>query len=176
MAGLTPLPGGNRAPGPGARRWSLAAGRLGVFAALWWVLTAGDVDSWRVGVPGVLLAVLSSRPRRRGRIRLLGLAAFVPFFLWRSLVASVDVAWRALHPRMPIDPDLLDYRLRVPDGPGRLLFASAINLLPGTVSAEIEGDRLRVHVIDRGQPQDALLEDLELRVAAILEAAPGGPG
>lgn len=163
--------------GPKARLGSLVGSRGALLAILWWALADGDVASWWFGVPCLLLAVLASlalAPERRYVVRPLGLAAFVPFFLHRTIRGSIDVAWRALHPRIPIDPDLVYYDLRVPEGPGRLLFASAINLLPGTVCAKFEGDRLLLHVLDCGATDlNAELEALERRIDAALARPPG---
>lgn len=179
MAGTTRLRGQNRQSGFNREGWSLAAGRGALFAMIWWVLAEGDTGSWRMGAPCVLIAVLALialSPRRVWRLRPLGVIAFIPFFLRRTVIGSVDVAWRALHPRMPIDPDLVYYRLRFPAGPGRLLFVSAVNLLPGTVGAEFEGDSVVIHVMDRQRPHDTSLESLERRVAAMLAPEPGEPG
>ena len=35
--------------------WTVAV-RIGLFAALWWVVTEGAPDAWLVGIPAVLLA------------------------------------------------------------------------------------------------------------------------
>jgi multicomponent Na+:H+ antiporter subunit E len=176
MAGSTPPGGAKRTSGPAPDRVSLLAPRAALGAAIWWLLSGGDPASWSVGIPCVLLAVLASRtlsPHRRLRVRVRGVPAFVGLFVAQTIRGSVDVAWRALHPRMSIDPDLVDYVLRFPAGPGRLLFASTVNLLPGTVCVEIERDRVRLHVIARSADLDAQLETLERRVAAML-ADPAG--
>jgi multicomponent Na+:H+ antiporter subunit E len=79
--------------------------RTVVFALLWWILAAGAMSSWLIGAPVVLCAVLASGALLPGvSWSLSGLVRFVPFFLWRSLYGGVDVARRALHPRLPISP------------------------------------------------------------------------
>jgi multicomponent Na+:H+ antiporter subunit E len=169
MAVFKPRRARERAQGPGTP-WSLAAKRGLGFGAIWWAMTDGDHDSWPLGCVCVLLALTASlwlAPRRVARISLLGVAAFVPFFIAKTVSGSVDVARRAIHPRLPIDPEVQRYRLLYPRGPGRLLFVAAVNLLPGTVAAEIEDDHLRVHVIDRSRPLDVELAALERRVAAL---------
>jgi multisubunit Na+/H+ antiporter MnhE subunit len=72
-----------------------------------------------------------------------------PFFLWRSLYGGVDVARRALHPKLPISPGLFDYRWRLPPGLPRVFMANTVSLLPGTLSAELGEEYLHVHVLDR---------------------------
>ena len=80
---------------------------------------------------------------------------------------SVDVAHRALHPARPIAPVLLNYTLRLPEGPSRLLFVSAINLMPGTLCVEMTEDYLLIHSIHDGLPVQAELALLEVRVADV---------
>lgn len=72
-----------------------------------------------------------------------------------------------MHPRLPIDPQLIDYNLRLPDGASRVLFMNVVNLLPGTVSADVCNHVLIVHVIDGRQPMHQQLAKLECVVAGL---------
>jgi multicomponent Na+:H+ antiporter subunit E len=94
------------------------------------------------------------------------MARFLPFFLWQSLRGGIDVARRALHPRLPLAPLLLDYPLRLPDGPACTFLANTVSLLPGTLSADLENGCLTVHVLDGSQPDvSAELQSLEALIA-----------
>jgi multicomponent Na+:H+ antiporter subunit E len=129
--------------------WSFCFRAL-VFALLWWILTQGAINSWLVGVPVVVLAVLASKQLLPVvSWSLSGIVRFIPFFLWRSLYGGVDVARRALHPKLPISPGLFDYRWRLPPGLPRVFMANTVSLLPGTLSAELGEEYLHVHVLDR---------------------------
>ncbi|MEO6423512.1 MAG: Na+/H+ antiporter subunit E [Candidatus Nitrotoga sp.] len=123
--------------------------RAVAFALLWWILTAGAVESWPVGVPVVLIATLVSMVLLPGfPLSPTGVACFVPFFVWQSLRGGADVAWRAFHPGMPINPGLIDYPLRLAPGLPRVFLVNTVSLLPGTLSAELGEDCLKVHVLD----------------------------
>ena len=142
--------------------------RTVLFALLWWILTEGAVNSWLVGAPVVLFAVLVSGVLLPGvSWSLSGLVRFVPFFLWRSLYGGVDVARRALHPRLPISPGLLDYRWRLPPGLPRVFMANTVSLLPGTLSAELDDVYLHVHVLDETGAFTSELQVVEERVARL---------
>ena len=146
--------------------------RAALFAFLWWVLTEGDSRSWLIGVPVVLAAAAATvalNPSSRWRLSLAGLAGFVPHFLWRSIVGSVDVAWRAFHPSLPISPALIRYPLGLPaDGPARVFFAGVVNLLPGTLSAELHDDSMTIHLLNGESPSaPADLRRLEQKVGAL---------
>ncbi len=145
---------------------STIVSRGGVFLLIWWVLADGVTSSWWIGVPAVLLAVTTS-------VMLLppasmvwsGFLRFVPFFLMRSLLGGVDVAWRAFHPGMPIAPDLIEYSVRLPPGLSQVFMANTVNLLPGTLSAVLDRSILKVHVLDRRKDIQAELEAVEQSVA-----------
>tara|TARA_R110001592_G_scaffold116143_1_gene317205 strand:- start:9898 stop:10452 length:555 start_codon:yes stop_codon:yes gene_type:complete len=131
--------------------------RAVVFALLWWILTQGNMESWLVGTPVVMLATLVSMALLPPFCwSLSGIVRFLPFFLWHSLRGGVDVGWRAFHPNVPINPALIDYPLCLPPGIVRVFMANIVNLLPGTLCAELNGNCLKVHALDTSK--DVLLE------------------
>ena len=136
------------------------------FALIWWILTDGAVSSWWIGVPTIVLAVAA------GAVLLPPLSfvwyeflRFLPFFFWRSLLGGVDVAWRVFHPRLPIAPTLIDYPLRLPPGLPRVVMATVVSLLPGTLSAALHDQVLVVHVLDKRQENTAEIRAVEQGVA-----------
>jgi len=142
--------------------------RTVLFALLWWILTEGAMNSWLVGAPVVLFAVFVSGVLLPGASwSLPGLVRFVPFFLWHSLRGGVDVARRALQPRLPISPGLLEHRWRLPPGLPRVFMANTVSLLPGTLSAELDEECLHIHVLDETSVFAADLKVLEQRVAGV---------
>lgn len=139
-----------------------------LFSLIWWCLTDGVAASWWIGVPAVLLAVITSLALLPSSpIVWFELLRFVPFFLARSLLGGADVAWRAFHPAIPIAPDIIEYPLRLPPGLSRVFMANAASLLPGTLTAEIGADCLKVHVLDKQKNFLTELEAVELYVARI---------
>jgi len=152
------------------------------FLGAWWVIAEGRVDGWPVALAAAALAVLVRHrlgapewQRWRGR----GLLRFVPYFLWQSLRGGADVALRAVRRPLPIAPGVVEHRLVLPPGPARTLFVVALSLLPGTFSADLDGDRLSVHVLDTtGRIADDVRR-LEVYVGAVFGVVvpqPGGDG
>lgn len=142
-------------------------GRGVLFAGLWWVLAGGRADSWGVGGVSVILALAASLallPPAKGRFSPLGLAAFVGFFLVQSVKGGIQVAAMALRPQLDLAPAMLDLPMALPPGLARVMLVNTLNLLPGTLSVCIEGDRLRLHVLDRRLP---IVEELRAVEAAI---------
>jgi multicomponent Na+:H+ antiporter subunit E len=140
-------------------------------ALLWWAISGADVESWLVGIPVVLVSAAVAvvpGPPPDWRVSMRGLMRFLPFFIWRSCVGGVDVAVRALDPRLPISPSLERHALRLsPGGPARVFFVNIVSLLPGTLVAQLHDDHVTVHVLRGGSSAVDGLRDLEWRVAAL---------
>lgn len=141
-----------------------------VFAALWWALTGGAAGSWVVGAPVVAAATAASRglwPRDTGWWSPWGAVRFAAFFLRESVRGGVDVARRAFDPAMPLQPALLTLRSRLPPGPAQILLVDVMSLLPGTLSVDLDGQTVLLHVLDERAPIEAELRQLETRIAAM---------
>ena len=148
--------------------WSTIVSRVLLFSLVWWVLSEGNAESVWIGVAAVSFAVIVSA-MLLPPVPLIWheLFMFVPFFLWRSLQGGVDVARRAFHPRLPITPELLDYPLRLPPGLPRVMLANIVSLLPGTLSATLNREVLKIHVLDGEAALLASLDTLEERVGKV---------
>lgn len=158
--------------GTGVRFTAALIGRTAVLGLIWIVLVDGAVSSWWVGVPVVLLAAAVTRSMRSSfPIVWWELFRFIPFFVGRSLIGGLDVARRALDPRLPLDPAVIEYPLRVPDGFPRVVLANTVNLLPGTLTAGLKAEALQVHVIDRQAPFFEELVAVENAVARLFGIA-----
>jgi multicomponent Na+:H+ antiporter subunit E len=77
------------------------------------------------------------------------------------------VAGRILRPQMPLNPGFRRYPMRLRGRPARLLFLNSVSLLPGTLSADLDGDVLQVHALDSTADIDAELRALEAKSARV---------
>ncbi len=151
-----------------------AALRAAGFSLLWWVLVEGDPRSiWLGGlvVAAAVVASLRAWPPRRAPPSPAAVAAFAAYFVWESLRSGVAVAALALRPRLHLEPELRRVPLRLPPGPGRVLLADTVSLLPGTLATGLEDDVLVVHVLDRRLVTDAELDAAQDMVARLTGAA-----
>ena len=139
-----------------------------LLGGLWWLLVGNELDSWVIGVPSVVAAVWASaalRGMEPSRLSLVGLAQFIPFFLWHSLRGGVDVARRLFQRRMPLQPSLIHYQTQHLQGRARLFFVNIVSLLPGTLSTQFDTQGMTVHVLDDTLPVADELAALEAQVA-----------
>jgi multicomponent Na+:H+ antiporter subunit E len=152
------------------RHWrpGTLAVRIAGFALLWLLLVEGNLRYTGMALLAILAAAVASMalsPVTGARWSLAGVARFTRYFVWQSIAGGFDVALRALSPAMPLDPGFVEFRLRLREEAARVLLANTMSLMPGTLSVELRGRMLRLHVLDRSTPVAALLRATERRVA-----------
>ncbi len=72
---------------------------------------------------------------------------YLVVFVWECIKANLDVAYRVLHPAMPIRPGIVKVKTSLKSDLARTLLANSITMTPGTISVDIIGDYLYVHWI-----------------------------
>jgi len=68
-------------------------------------------------------------------------------FIWECIKANFDVAYRVLHPAMPIRPGIVKVRTTLKSDLAKTLLANSITMTPGTISVDIIDDYLYIHWI-----------------------------
>jgi multicomponent Na+:H+ antiporter subunit E len=148
-------------------------------ASLWWLLSGGDPGSWLIGIPTVLAAGWAARRLRMGErwtISASGVLRFLPLFLWESLRGGIDVARRTLAPRLRVQPGFTLYHTGLQQPGARVFFANCVCLLPGTLAADLQDDRIRVHMLDANFDSQVELKRLERGVALVYGQTDYEPG
>jgi multicomponent Na+:H+ antiporter subunit E len=146
--------------------------------AAFWALLSGIFDAFHL-IAGLVCCALVSilshdllvkGENQRTFIKSLRLAKYVPWELWQIVLANVDVAYRVLHPRMPIDPLVIEFETVLRGDFSLVTLANSITLTPGTITILVEPERGKflVHAIAK-EPADALLVDqtMQKKVAHI---------
>ena len=140
------------------------------YGLIWFILSKGNFSSWIVGLPSIAFAVIATdrlfAPGKE-KVRISALPGFVIWFLWHSLRGGLDVAWRALQPRVQLKPGFLRYPMALPPGRARVFMVNVISLLPGTLSADIEGDVLVLHALDTSADVIVETREAETRISAL---------
>jgi multicomponent Na+:H+ antiporter subunit E len=145
--------------------------RLSGFLAFWLVLSGADLADLPIGIVAGAVATWASLrllPPSAARVSLLALGGLALRFFCQSVVAGVDVARRALHPRLPLRPGFVAYAVHFPPGTARNAFAALTSLLPGTVPAAQERGELVYHCLDVDQPVVSQLTVEEAAMSRVL--------
>lgn len=142
---------------------------------LWLLLTASlhPQELWAgVWVSGMVTLLAAPRLLILDGLRLTPLTPlYLGRYLWvfgRALVqANLDVARRVLAPDLPLRPAVVEVRTQLQSPLGKLLLANSITLTPGTLSLDIQADRILIHWIDC--PPDTDLTAATQAIAAEFE-------
>src|SRR5215813_14924033 len=129
--------------------------RAAWFLGLWLVLAGADLADLPAAALAIVAATWTSLrllPPGGSRRSPIAVARLAVRFLYESVVAGLDVARRALDPRLPLRPGFVTYAVRFPPGMARNAFTSLTSLLPGTVPAGEKEGELVYHCLDVDQP------------------------
>ncbi len=126
------------------------------FFGFWLVLTGADPGDLLAGLVAAVAATWASlrlMPAQPWSLRPIKLAGYVLHFLRQSITAGIDVAWRALDPRMSLQPGFVVYQAQLPPGTTRETFCAIMSLMPGTLPCgPTDGNALTIHCLDVTQP------------------------
>lgn len=75
------------------------------------------------------------------------LVVYLFIFIWECIKANFDVAYRVLHPKMPIKPGIVRVQLSIRSAFARTMLANSITMTPGTIAVDIVDDNMYVHWI-----------------------------
>jgi len=75
------------------------------------------------------------------------LVVYIFIFLWECIKANFDVAYRVLHPAMPIKPGIVRVELEIKTDLARTMLANSITMTPGTIAVDVIGNVMYVHWI-----------------------------
>jgi multicomponent Na+:H+ antiporter subunit E len=123
---------------------------------IWLALTSSF--HWQELAVGILISLVLSLILHRN-YQVLGLpplslkrVAFAVIYivvLFREIIlANIDVAYRIIHPKMPIRPGIVMIKTTLKQDFAKLILANSITLTPGTFTLDIHDDTLLVHWIN----------------------------
>ena len=102
-----------------------------------------------------------------GFIRTIRFIRFLPWLLWQIVLANIDLAIRTLHPKMPINPMLINFKNNLKTDLGMVILANSITLTPGTVTIDVNENEFLVHVISEKAAQSLISGEMQARVKKI---------
>ena len=125
---------------------------------LCWPVVDGKLDI-QVTVAGLiasaLVAVLFHEmlPREHhvfiSPVRFFWLLVYLPVYSYYVIMANFDVVYRALHPKMPINPGIVKIKTNLKTDSAITALANSITLTPGTMTVDVTDDGfLYIHWIN----------------------------
>lgn len=73
---------------------------------------------------------------------------YIPLLIWEIIKANLDVAYRVIHPALPINPGIVKIKTNLKSEISQTMLANSITLTPGTMCVDIKGGCMYIHWID----------------------------
>jgi len=80
--------------------------------------------------------------------RMLFFSIYIVVLFQEIIRANFDVAYRIIHPKMPIKPGIVVIRTELKSDIAKMILANSITLTPGTFTLDILEDKLLIHWIN----------------------------
>ena len=154
---------------------------LSTFLVLWliWLLIAGFAVEEVIlgGVVALILAMIIARYVRYSfGIGLVWqlikfIVIYLPLFLYKLVLANIDMAYRVLSPRLPINPRIVKVPTSLKSDFLKLILANSITLTPGTLSLDVEDGSVLVHWVNASGESG---EDYQKQISRAFEKILGG--
>ena len=71
---------------------------------------------------------------------------YIPVFLWEVVKGNVDLAYRVIHPNLPINPGIVRVKTKLKSETGLTFLANSITLKPGTTAVDIDQENGYIYV------------------------------
>jgi len=121
---------------------------------LLWMLLAGSLDMQEL-LAGTLVSAMVALlfGSRFGIFTGFRFSPMAPVYILQYLgdfflaliAANYELAKRILTPSLPIQPEMVELHTDLKSPLGKMLLANTITLTPGTLTVDVEGDKLQVH-------------------------------
>lgn len=135
---------------------------------LFWLILSGLFDVFHLIAGVICSAIVASISHgllvkgksRKVLLKSLKHLLYIPWQLWQIVLANFDVAYRVLHPKMPIDPRVIEFETSLRGDFALATLANSITLTPGTITIFVEPEKGKfwVHALAK-EHADAHLVD-----------------
>jgi multicomponent Na+:H+ antiporter subunit E len=94
---------------------------------------------------------------------------YIPWLFYKVVQSSLHLSKLILHPALPIAPQLISVDSKLRHHGAIVLLGNSITLTPGTITAEVDGNKLIVHAIDEVSKEDIASRQIESKIADIFK-------
>ena len=137
-----------------------------------WVLLSASFDWIHLGL-GLVLSftvawINSGHSPFVPKFRLWGnILLYLPWLFVKIVQSSLHVSKLILHPALPIEPRLINVEANLGHHAAVVLLGNSITLTPGTITAEVDRNKLIVHALDEASGEDVTQKSIESKIAGI---------
>ncbi len=130
-----------------------------------WLLISWSLH-WQELIAGVVVAAIGATitsklfPVKQVKlfhspIRFFWFLLYIPYFLYYLVIANLDVAYRVLHPELPIKPGIVRFKTNLKSPLAKTVLANSITLTPGTMTVDVVDQDMYIHwIYVRGEKEE----------------------
>ena len=100
-------------------------------------------------------------------VRIIRFIRYLPWLFLQVIMSNIDLAYRTLHPRMPINPRIISFKNEYKTDMGKVTLGNSITLTPGTVTISADEDEFIVHAITKESAKTLLSGKMQARIKKI---------
>lgn len=144
---------------------------------MFWILLSGFFDKMHLSLGIICSAIVAffSHDLLIGSVvsvnkalkKAVNFIIYIPWIIYQIVLANIDVAYRVLHPKMPIDPKIITFKTKLISDLSLTTLANSITLTPGTITVDIKDGVYYVHAVATKPADDLLSGEMENRVANV---------
>ena len=94
---------------------------------------------------------------------------YLPWLFYKIIQSSLHLSKLILHPALPITPQLISVDSKLRHHAAVVLLGNSITLTPGTITVEVERNKLIVHALDNTLSEDVASKEIESKIADIFK-------
>jgi multicomponent Na+:H+ antiporter subunit E len=138
---------------------------IGKFILLFlvWIGISNSLASYELIVGAIVSFIVVYFFTDRSKLNLFSILKkyifFIPLFLKELVKSNLEVAKIVLSPKIDIKSGIVDLQTTLINDSDKLLLANSITLTPGTLTLELDGDHLYVHVLDIKEDEKEYLQE-----------------
>ena len=145
-----------------------------------WVILSGKFDAFHLSLGVICTFIIAYLSHdllfanvRVGDIRVIvqRFVTYMPWLIYQIVTANMHVAYLALSPRMPINPQIITFKTKLESDISWVTLANSITLTPGTITMDIQDGEFVVHALSKKVADDMNTGEMEDRVAHIFMEA-----
>jgi len=99
----------------------------------------------------------------------LSILLYLPWLFYKIIQSSLQLTKLILDPALPIAPQLISVETKLRHHAAVVLLGNSITLTPGTITAEVDRNKLIVHAMDKVLAEDVTNKQIESKIADIFK-------
>lgn len=142
-----------------------------------WFLLSGETNLILI-ISGIIFSlfvaflsgdfIISGKNLKKDVFMYLKFLLYIPYLIKEIILANIDMVYRVLHPKLPIDPVIIKFNTELETDFCIITYANSITLTPGTVTIDINKRKeFIVHALTSKYATTLLSRTIEKRIKVI---------